>query len=237
MQPLGEHVPYSLPAPSGRLRYSVALGNVLTFVVATILPSNEPYKGPDAWGRCPLRLNKSAGIRLPGKQLSTVVTDTWLMYSLYCSGGIMAGTLDNSRPLGVRVDLSLTDTQISSLEIIEQFDLGPIRSRIIESAVMPSSWVDEAIFEFRRYLGLHTVVSSPLPMFSRHVDQVWHQTLLFSRRYTDLCNQAFGTFLHHEPRMDIGPDQGASWVEFKTAYEDLYGPISRIWLIGHSSLS
>jgi hypothetical protein len=138
------------------------------------------------------------------------------------------------RPLGIMGDVVLSSGQLTAFAMLETFDLGRVRDRLIADAAMPSTWVDEAIFEFRRYLGLHVVDERGMPMFSRHVDEVWHRCLLFSRMYADLCTQVFGRFLHHEPAMD-GYEQNANgWEEFQAAYEALYGPIGRLWLMGRS---
>jgi len=31
------------------------------------------------------------------------------------------------------------------------------------------------------------------------VDEFWHQHLLFSREYTDFCDEHFGRYIHHQP--------------------------------------
>src|SRR5690348_12138338 len=56
-------------------------------------------------------------------------------------------------PLGVRPEVMLTAAQRRTLQVLQDFDLSPVRERLLRDAVMPSGWVDEAILEFRRYLG------------------------------------------------------------------------------------
>lgn len=42
-------------------------------------------------------------------------------------------------------------------------------------------------------------------MPSRAVDDAWHELILFTRSYVDLCRGAFGRYLHHAPAE--GPDE------------------------------
>ncbi len=135
-------------------------------------------------------------------------------------------------PLGARPSPALGEEQIRSLKTLSEYDLSPISRRLSEKGIMPSSWIDEAVFEFRRFLGLRLVTDRPVPMMSRQVDEVWHACLLFSRLYADLCNQAFGSFVHHEPTAGPDPDAEATWTAFRSAYEAMYGSIGRIWLLG-----
>jgi hypothetical protein len=136
------------------------------------------------------------------------------------------------RPLGVRPDVSLTDSQLRSLQVLQDYDLSPIRNRLLHVELMPLSYIDPLLFEFRRYLGLTVITQKSMPMFSRLVDQVWHTTLLFTRLYADLCQQAFGIFLHHDPATETSPDPVQSWREFEEAYTALYGEVSDLWQAG-----
>jgi hypothetical protein len=73
------------------------------------------------------------------------------------------------------------------------------------------------------YPGRHWV------MFSRLVDEVWHQFVLFTGEYTEFCNRYFGSYLHHAPDNAPGlparaPGSIASeMAEFHRCYEDLFG--------------
>jgi hypothetical protein len=67
-------------------------------------------------------------------------------------------------------------------------------------------------------------------MYSKPVDEVWHRCLLFSRLYTDLCLQVFGSYLHHDPASESEPILENRWNAFREAYERIYGDISWLWL-------
>src|SRR5262249_50711797 len=144
------------------------------------------------------------------------------------------------RPLGVRADVALTDAQLRTLQALQDFDLSPVRGRLLREAVMPSGWVDEALLEFRRYLGLRVLYSDPIDMFSKQVDDVWHTCLLYWRLYAAYCDAAFGQFVHHEPAAGhdaaspyeaapARPDRETRWSVFQEAYERMYGDLGRLW--------
>jgi hypothetical protein len=135
------------------------------------------------------------------------------------------------RPLGVRPNVPLTDDQLRTLQVLQDYDLTPVKRRLLKDGAMPSTWVDEAILEFRRYLGLRVVSDKRINMFSKQIDDVWHTCLLFSRLYADYCDEAFGHFVHHDPEMEDVPPRESQrrWTEFVQAYSDLYGAPGKLW--------
>ncbi len=145
----------------------------------------------------------------------------------------MVDGTDLQPPLGVRPDFALSAAQLRTLHVLANYDLAPVRERLLREGLLPSTWLDEALFEFRRYLGLRVMKPERLAMLSHPIDVVWHTCLLFSRLYEELCLQAFGEFVHHEPATESGPDPVASWRRFADAYLRLYGePPGRLWRLG-----
>ncbi|HEX3244207.1 MAG TPA: hypothetical protein VHX16_02255 [Chloroflexota bacterium] len=141
---------------------------------------------------------------------------------------------DSTRPLGVRPDVSLTPEQARTLQALERYDLSPVRQRLLRDGTLPEAWLDEALVEFRRYLGLRALADGPLIMFSDHIDHVWHTCIIFTRLYADLCQQAFGTFVHHEPTMEDDPDRHRKIEAVQELYQAIYGPMSYVWGTGHN---
>jgi hypothetical protein len=136
-------------------------------------------------------------------------------------------------------DVALSSAQRRALRAIEAYDLGPIRHRIQTKALLPPTHAEEAVREFRRYLGLHVLGEPPPAIFSQSVDEVWHTCLTFTRRYAELCEAAFGRFLHHRPTVgheygvpEASADARARFAAFRAEYERCYGPISALWLLG-----
>ncbi|MDN5852016.1 MAG: hypothetical protein L0K86_04065 [Actinomycetia bacterium] len=148
-------------------------------------------------------------------------------------------TASAARPLGIRADLSLTDEQLAALARLAAFDLEPTR-RALRRGVLPAEWVDEAVFEFRRFVGLHIVADEPFAMVCQAVDEVWHTCLLSTRLYARLCEHTLGCFLHHrsaaaesedggdddEPEL---PDSPSGYHVFARQYQRTYGPLTRMW--------
>jgi hypothetical protein len=88
--------------------------------------------------------------------------------------------------------------------------------------------------EVKKYLVLAKLHRShTIPMFSRRVDEAWHQFVLFSGHYIDFSNRFFGTYVHHEPNEATkgasAPRTEMNFADFRAAYERLFGPISDIW--------
>ena len=133
------------------------------------------------------------------------------------------------RPLAIRPEVVLTEDQLRALRMLEEYDLTPVRNRLVDDGAMPPSWVAEALLEFRRFLGLQVIAPGPRIMFSRHVDHVWHTCLLFTRLYADYCHQAFGYFFHHDPAEEPEPDRERRFREFEQLYESVYGAPNRLW--------
>ncbi len=142
----------------------------------------------------------------------------------------------SARPLGVRADVPLTADQARTLLVLQEYDLAPVRDRLLREGAMPAAWLDEAIYEFRRYLSLRVLCGRTPMMLSKPIDMVWHTCLLFSRLYADLCQQAFGVFVHHDPTTSGDSDRAAHWREFVALYEPYYGPPGRLWQMGPLAL-
>ena len=145
----------------------------------------------------------------------------------------MTSTTD-VRPLGLKAGVPLSPTQLEAFRALESYGLDVVRNRLLRQGLMPSTWVDEAILEFRRYLGFRLLADRPPSMLSKPVDEVWHTCLLFSRLYADLCQQVFGSFIHHDPATIADPDPEATWQAFVSAYRAAYGEPGRLWSVGHS---
>jgi len=59
---------------------------------------------------------------------------------------------------------------------------------------------ENLFLEVKRYLVLDRLYpESKWQMYSRRIDEVWHQFVLFTREYAVFCERYFGTMLHHAP--------------------------------------
>ena len=60
--------------------------------------------------------------------------------------------------------------------------------------------------ELKRYflmILLKEANDPPIGMYSKHVDDLWHSFILFTREYQHFCLSTAGYFIHHAPEMDL----------------------------------
>jgi hypothetical protein len=141
----------------------------------------------------------------------------------------------SSRPLWVLDSVSLTPEQTNALGIIEGENFSFLKERVLKDDSIPEVFVDEAIEEYKKFLGMHAHdVKAFLTMRDgSYIDEVWHAHILFTRSYADFCGRVFGHFFHHDPFSKSTPDKDpqGSWKKFKDGYEALYGEINHLWTI------
>lgn len=104
----------------------------------------------------------------------------------------------------------------------------------------------EALFaEVIKYLILErTYPTKQWEMFSRRIDEVWHQFVLFTVEYVDFCKRYFGLYLHHAPGNSpstparspggSGDRTGIAPVaDFAQHYQAMFGtPLPELWFDG-----
>ncbi|SEM88895.1 hypothetical protein [Lihuaxuella thermophila] len=73
-----------------------------------------------------------------------------------------------------------------------------VKERVIrEHKISLMEW-ENRWFEWKRYLVMTALLKS-VPMYSREVDEVWHEMLMFTREYDDFSKKFLKTMLHHAP--------------------------------------
>jgi hypothetical protein len=75
-------------------------------------------------------------------------------------------------------------------------------------------------------------------MYSRRVDEAWHQFVLFTREYIDFSLEYFGNYVQHSPGIatptgdgaGTNPENSPCFHDFKKRYEEFYGiPLPDVW--------
>ncbi|WP_312092553.1 hypothetical protein [Niallia sp.] len=61
------------------------------------------------------------------------------------------------------------------------------------------------LLDLKRFFVLTSLLNES-PMFSKKVDELWHQMLMFTREYDDFSRKYLGTTLHHSPNVKVKPD-------------------------------
>ena len=129
---------------------------------------------------------------------------------------------EGNHPLGVRNELSLSIEELEMLRRIEAHDLWFVEERLIRKGRVSAENVEEAVFEFKRYMALVGLGYRGLAMLRPDVDEVWHAFILFTREYSAFCQEAFGTFVHHVPRTSRSPAPAGAEA-FLAGYDDVFG--------------
>lgn len=86
-------------------------------------------------------------------------------------------------------------------------------------------------FELKRYFLMCGIMRS-VPMYSKQVDAVWHEMLMFTREYEQFCMKFSGAMIHHAPHAPGAQPLPGERAMFDWAYGELFGqaPVSgRIW--------
>jgi hypothetical protein len=117
-----------------------------------------------------------------------------------------------------------------------------LTEKLLKERIVVTAGEGEALFtEVVRYLILqHCYPDKYWEMFSRRIDEVWHQFVLFTVEYVDFCKRYFNGYLHHfpsnAPTAPPKPDDlrsvptGALRRDFATHYETWFGtPLPLVW--------
>jgi hypothetical protein len=73
--------------------------------------------------------------------------------------------------------------------------------KLLKDHVVDSADEAQALFdEVKRYIVLvRSDDTTPWKMYSLRVDEVWHQFVLFTREYIEVCLRFFGAYIQHNP--------------------------------------
>lgn len=104
-------------------------------------------------------------------------------------------------PLGLLPDLRIDSAVISKLEIAEGFDISREKTKLLASGLIVPDAVDLVEREFKRFFVLNLVFKDPRYPFvpCEKVDFIWHELIISTRRYWDLCETVYGHYVHHDP--------------------------------------
>lgn len=91
-----------------------------------------------------------------------------------------------------------------------------VYNRMVKETKFPERKIMELLFEQKRFLLMASVLNS-VAMFSKDVDEVWHQMLMFTREYERFCHGFAGQHIHHAPNVD-GEDAPDSKFLFDMMY-------------------
>jgi len=104
-----------------------------------------------------------------------------------------------------------------------------LEEKLLKECVVDTPAEAQALFmEVKRYLVLCGVDETKIwAMYSRRVDEAWHQFVLFTDEYAKFCDKYFRWYQHHSPAN--APDSGesdtprATFAEFAQRYREIFG--------------
>lgn len=107
--------------------------------------------------------------------------------------------------LGMQKQLEADQEILLPLVQHVEASLDPTYIRIVKERVMHEHRISETEwenrwFEFKRFLLL-TTLNENVPMYSREVDEIWHEMLMFTREYEMFSQKLIGRTLHHAPNI------------------------------------
>jgi hypothetical protein len=130
----------------------------------------------------------------------------------------------------------------ASYEPVLRFEAPYLIEKLVKDRIVDTAAEGEALFaEAKKYLILSFADSDvSWNMYSRRVDEAWHQFVLFTREYVEFCHRFFGQYLHHHPsNAPAAPDgpepKPSTFGGFRARYEAFFGePLPEIWLDSRS---
>jgi hypothetical protein len=94
--------------------------------------------------------------------------------------------------------------------VIRNLDLSAVRERLVHKKGWTVAHADRLIEEYREYLALfYFHPGEELVPPTQDIDDVWHEHILDTQRYSEDCRAVFGRFIHHVPGLEHGTDRHA----------------------------
>ena len=94
-------------------------------------------------------------------------------------------------------------TEASARAYLDQLDCGYIIDAMCAESYPLPRWTREDATHcckiYKNYLWLIKIHPNATLVPTREIDEFWHNHILYTKRYTDDCQQIFGYYLHHNP--------------------------------------
>jgi hypothetical protein len=127
----------------------------------------------------------------------------------------------------------LTPAQMAQIAVISAWDLSDVQARVKLRMRWSEELAAEAVQEYRKFIALVTLDPEKSYGMVDLVDEVWHQHLLNTHDYLEMCNAVIGGMIHHIQQplgAALGPDLGQLRDRtFHDLAHKFVGPISKLW--------
>jgi hypothetical protein len=122
------------------------------------------------------------------------------------------------------------------IEALLAFQAPYLVEKLTRQQMVPTADEARALFdEVKKFLVLQCDAGACyIPVFSRRVDEVWHQFVLYSIEYRQFCLRFFGGYLHHAPALGAANSeqfgrQPMDFAEFESRYQQVFGELPDLW--------
>ncbi|WP_282173420.1 hypothetical protein [Cytobacillus firmus] len=82
--------------------------------------------------------------------------------------------------------------------------MGHVEERVMKEIKLKENEYSWRLLDLKRYFILTSLLKES-PMFSKKVDDLWHQMLMFTCEYDDFSKEYLGSTLHHSPNLNQSP--------------------------------
>lgn len=88
---------------------------------------------------------------------------------------------------------------------ISLLELDCVKHRMIKTYGWTEKQADKGCLQYKRFLWLkYWYGDSSIVIPSLDIDEIWHNHILFTKKYHDDCEIIFGKYLHHQPQHGNG---------------------------------
>ncbi|HLD04400.1 MAG TPA: hypothetical protein VJG90_01650 [Candidatus Nanoarchaeia archaeon] len=127
-------------------------------------------------------------------------------------------------------DVSLDHKERVLLGELDRFEAPYLEEKLLGERVFDSSAAYNGAFaEFKRFVALSLVYGKNLAMPSKEIDAVWHQFILFTKKYREFCDRFLGRYLDHNPNTSFTPLDPEGLSNLRGLYRKTYGDIPSLW--------
>lgn len=128
--------------------------------------------------------------------------------------------------LGIKKDVSYSnELNYLSQQLENALDstyLEHVNKRVIANNLWSEKEFELYLYGLKQYFLLNAVLKT-VPMFSKEVDIIWHEMLMFTREYEDFCKRYIGEMIHHAPGIGRdGMEDGSQRAEFDWLYSQIF---------------
>lgn len=113
------------------------------------------------------------------------------------------------------------------LKDAQRYGLSDVKEKFRKRTGLSHSETEVRFEEMLRFLVACSLRKDKTYGMKGPIDDVWHEFILFTAKYSDFCQKVLGTFVHHRPNTKDKHEQEAAtgYQLYLTAYSELYGEV------------